>query len=71
MRGHPERLSSRKGVVEHPFGTIKRGMDQGYFLMKTTVKVRTELKLTMLAYNMKRVMNIVGVSKMIEALAGC
>jgi transposase len=69
VRGHPERMSLRKGVVEHPFGTIKRGMGQGYFLMKTTVKVRTELKLTTLAYNMKRVMNIVGVRKMIEALA--
>ena len=68
VRGHPERMSLRKGVVEHPFGTIKRGMDQGYFLMKTTVKVRTELKLTTLAYNMKRVMNIVGVRKMIEVL---
>lgn len=69
MRGHPERMSLRKGIVEHPFGTIKRGMGQDYFLMKTTVKVRTELKLTTLAYNMKRVMNIVGVRKMIEALA--
>lgn len=68
VRGHPERMSLRKGVVEHPFGTIKRGMGQGYFLMKTTVKVRTELKLTTLAYNMKRVMNIAGVKKMIEAL---
>jgi hypothetical protein len=68
VRGHPETMSLRKGVVEHPFGTIKRGMDQGYFLMKTTVKVRTELKLTTLAYNMNRAMNIVGVRKMIEAL---
>lgn len=68
VRGHPDRMTLRKGVVEHPFGTIKRGMGQDYFLMKTTVKVRTELKLTTLAYNMKRVMNIVGVSKMIEAL---
>lgn len=68
VRGHPERMRLRKGLVEHPFGTFKRAMDRGYFLMKTTAKVRTELKLTTLAYNMKRVMNIVGVKKMIEAL---
>lgn len=68
VRGHPEKMKLRKKVVEHPFGTIKREMDQDYFLLKSTKKVRTELSLTTLAYNIKRVMNIVGVSKMIEAL---
>jgi transposase len=68
VRGHPERMRLRKELVEHPFGTIKRGMDQGYFLMKTVANVGTELKLATLAYNMKRVINIVGVKKMIEAL---
>lgn len=68
VRGHPEKMRLRKELVEHPFGTIKRGMDQGYFLMKTAAKVGTELKLSTMAYNMKRVMNIVGVKKLIEAL---
>lgn len=68
VRGDPEKMRLRKELVEHPFGTIKRAMDRGYFLMKRTAKVRTELKLTTLAFNMKRVMNIVGVKKMIEAL---
>lgn len=68
VRGHPEKMRLRKELVEHPFGTIKRVMDQGYFLMKTKAKVRTELKLSTLAFNLKRVISIVGVRKMIEAL---
>jgi transposase len=68
VRGHPEKLGLRKKLVEHPFGTIKRVMDQGYFLTRTKAKVRAEMSLTVLAYNMKRVMNIVGVQKMTEAL---
>lgn len=68
VRGHPEKMRLRKALVEHPFGTIKRVMDQGYFLMRTKAKVRTELKLSTLSFNIKRAINIVGVRKMIEAL---
>lgn len=68
VRAGPEKLRIRKGLVEHPFGTIKRAMGQGYFLMRGDPKVRTEMSLTVLAYNMKRVINIAGVRKMIEAL---
>ena len=68
VRGHPEKLALRKNLAEHPFGTIKRVMDQGYFLMRTNRKVATELSLTALAYNLRRVINIAGVHKMIEAL---
>jgi transposase len=49
IRSHPEKLKRRKGIVEHPFGTIKRSMDQGYFLMRGLKKVRTEMSLTILA----------------------
>ena len=55
---------SNSGVI----AGVKRVMDQGYFLMRTNRKVGTELSLTALAYNMRRVINIAGVHKMIEAL---
>lgn len=65
---HPEKVKLRKCLAEHPFGTIKRVMDQGYFLMRGLTKVGTEVSLTILAYNLKRVINILGVRKMVEAL---
>jgi transposase len=68
VRGHPEKLRLRSGLVEHPFGTMKRWMNQGYFLMRTKKKVAAEFSLTALAYNIKRVINQVGVLKMIEAI---
>lgn len=68
VRAGPDRLRLRKGLVEHPFGTIKRAMGQGYFLMRGKSKVGTEMSMTVMAYNMKRIINIVGVRKMIEAL---
>ncbi len=69
LRERPELLQRRKELCEHPFGTMKRGMDQGYFLMKGLKKVRCEFSLTVLAYNLRRVINLMGVPKMIEALA--
>jgi transposase len=68
IRGQPELLKERKKLAEHPFGTIKRAMDQGYFLMKGIKKVTTETSLTVLGYNMKRVINIMGVEKMITSM---
>lgn len=62
------KMAIRKELVEHPFGTIKRAMGQGYFLMKGLTKVRGEFSLTVLAYNTKRAMNTVGIQKMIAAL---
>jgi macrodomain Ter protein organizer (MatP/YcbG family) len=62
-------FARRKELAEHPFGTMKRGMDQGYFLLKGLGKVRGEFSLTVLAYNLKRVLNIVGVPRLLEALA--
>ena len=59
----------RKALAEHPFGTMKRGMEQGYFLLKGLAKVRGEFSLTVLAYNLKRVFNIVGVPRLVAALA--
>ena len=53
-------VSKRKELVEHPFGTIKRSFNQGYMLMKGLRKVTGEMGLTMLAYNMRRAINILG-----------
>lgn len=69
LREHPALYAKRKELAEHPYGTIKRAMDQGYFLLKGLRKVRGEFSLTILAYNLKRVINIVGVPRLLEALA--
>jgi transposase len=68
-RAHPEKLKRRKGMVEHPFGTIKRSMNQGYFLMKGLLNVGTEMSLSVLAYNLMRAVNILSVPRMIRALS--
>ena len=66
---HPEIMRKRKMLAEHPFGTIKRWMDQSYFLMRGRDKVSAEASLTVLAYNIKRVINILGVTPLVRALA--
>ncbi len=70
-----ERLEDRKDIVkkrnclaEHPFGTIKRGFNQGYLLLKGLRKVGGEMGLTMLAYDIRRVINILDVEKLIDAV---
>ena len=55
----PGVLDGRRETVEHPFGTIKQWMYQGAFLMRGLEKVRAEFSLTALAYNLRRVLNIV------------
>jgi transposase len=67
-RLNPEMMSNRKKLVEHPYGTLKRAMDAGYFLMKGKVKVGIEMGLSVLAYNMKRVINIMGVEGMVKSM---
>ena len=61
-------MKQRQQLSEHPFGTIKRSMMSSYFLMKGIKKVATEMSLTVLAYNMKRVINIIGVKELIAAV---
>jgi transposase len=68
LRRAPEVFAQRKALSEHPYGTMKRAMDQGYFLLKGLRKVRGEFSLTVLAYNLKRVLNLVGVPRLVEAL---
>ena len=66
---HPEKMTMRRQTVEHPFGTIKCWMGATHFLMKRLPKVATEMALNVLAYNMKRVMAIIGVAGLLQALA--
>jgi len=64
-----EKVKQRKSIVEHPFGTIKRGMDCGYCLTKGLKNVLGEFSLAFLAYNIKRAINILGIGKLIESMA--
>ena len=69
VQDEPEKVKLRKTIAEHPFGTIKRHMDQGYFLMKGLPNVGAEMSLTVLAYSIKRAVKILGVPTMLQALA--
>jgi len=64
----PEAMSLRRQTVEHPFGTIKAWMGSTHFLMKTLEKVKTEMSLHVLAYNLKRMISILGVGPLLKAL---
>ena len=66
---HPEKMRQRRETVEHPFGTIKYWMGYTHFQMKTLKRVGTEMALHVLAYNLKRVMNIMGIGPLIVAMS--
>ncbi len=68
LDAHPEKMREHRETVEHPFGTIKMWMGSTHFLTKTLKKVRTEMALHVLAYNLKRVMNILGVGPLMAAI---
>ena len=65
---HPEKMRQRRETVEHPFGTIKARMGATHFLMKTLPRVATEMALHVLAYNLTRVMNIMGAQPLMAAM---
>jgi transposase len=65
---HPEKMRQRRETAEHPFGTMKARMGATHFLMKTLPRVASEMALHVLAYNLTRVMNIMGVRPLIEAI---
>jgi len=65
----PEAPRIRRQTVEHVFGTLKAWMGSAHFLTKTLVRVRTEMSLHVLAYNLKRVIRILGVQPLIKAIA--
>ena len=65
---HPEKMRQRRETVEHPFGTIKARMGATHFLMKTLPRVASEMALHVLAYNLTRVMNIMGIRPLMAAM---
>src|SRR5918995_1747208 len=65
---NPGAMRQRREVVEHPFGTIKLRMGATHFLMKTLPKVTCEMALHVLAYNLTRVLNILGIQPLMAAL---
>ena len=65
---NPDAMRTRRETVEHPFGTLKMRMGATHFLMKTRPKVATEMALHVLAYNLTRVMNIVGIRPLLAAI---
>jgi transposase len=65
---HPEKMRQRRETVEHPFGTIKARMDPTHFLTKTLPRVASEMALHVLAYNLTRVMNIMGIQPLMAAI---
>ena len=64
----PYAMRARRRIVEHPFGTIKAWMGHTHFLMKRLGNVKTEIGLHILAYNLKRVMQILGTGPLIAAM---
>jgi len=68
MQAQPEKFKLRKTLAEHPFGTIKRWFGYTHFLLKGLEKVRCEWSLTTLAYNLKRVLNLVSFEKLMAAV---
>jgi transposase len=68
LEDDPTKIPLRSKTVEHPFGTIKAWMGATHFKMKTLPRVATEIALHVLAYNMMRVMAVVGVPRLIEAM---
>jgi hypothetical protein len=65
----PDAMTIRRQTVEHTFGTLKFWMGGTHFLTKTLKNVRTEMSLQVLAYNMKRMINILGVKPLMAAIA--
>jgi hypothetical protein len=68
LDAHPEKMRQRRETVEHPFGTIKMWMGSTHFLMKRLKNVRTEMALHVLAYNLKRVISIIGIGPLMAAI---
>ena len=68
LDANPQAMRQRRETVEHPFGTMKARMGATHFLTKTLPKVATEMALSVLAYNLTRVINIIGVKPLVAAM---
>lgn len=65
----PDAMAIRRRTVEHPFGTLKAWMGATHFLTKTLKKVKTEMSLHILAYNIKRMIQMFGVLPLMKAIS--
>jgi transposase len=70
MSRPPEASKLRRSTVEHIFGTLKAWMGATHFLTRTLPRVSTEMSLHVLAYNLKRMMQIFGAKALIKAMTG-
>jgi transposase len=68
IKQNPQYYKRRQSIVEHPFGTIKRSLGYTYTLLKGKEKVNGEMNLIMLCYNIKRSINILGLTEIIKSL---
>jgi transposase len=68
LDANPQAMRVRRETAEHPFGTLKMRMGATHFLMKRLPKVATEMALHVLAYNLTRVINIIGVKPLLAAI---
>ena len=68
VNAHPEIMTQRKELVEHPFGTRKRSWNQGDFLRRGVAQVRAALSLTVVAYKLRRVLNRVAMPRLLASL---
>jgi transposase len=68
LKQHTDAMRQRKRLVEHPYGTIKHWMGSTHFLMKRLANVKAEMSLHVLAYNMKRAINVLGVPQIVAQL---
>jgi hypothetical protein len=68
LQKNPDAMRQRKQLVEHPFGTIKHWMGSTHFLMKRLPNVQTEMSLHVLAYNLRRAINVLGVPAIVAKL---
>jgi transposase len=64
----PDKMRIRRQTVEHPFGTLKAWMESTHFLMRTLKHISTEMSVHVLAYNLKRVMRILGTASLMRAM---
>jgi hypothetical protein len=64
----PEAMTLRRRTVEHVFGTLKHWMGSVHFLTRRLANVGTEMSLHVLAYNLKRVMSILGIARTMKAM---
>ena len=68
LEDNPDKMATRRETAEHPFGTIKAWMGATHFKMRTLKHVATEMALHVLAYNMMRVIAIIGTTVLIKAI---